>query len=391
MDIYLWFECLRCGGSKCKPDIYDNLHPDCNRSNGCTNTDEVTVTVDNTEPTVTTSSTVTDATTCGEIQISIAVESNGATGEWNNTGIGSFASTTDASTDFTSNTFNQDMTLTWTNTSGGCSGSTATITAKFNQPSPSGSMDTDSWVWGGLTNSTWSTGSNWYRWDGSKWVKQQVAYPDAGCKIYILPTSDVCVDSNPTNAAASIGDLNIQGGTFDFGSSNTTVTGNITNDGTINGGSGTVTIAASGDQTISGSGAVNFNNLTVNKSSGNLILSSATNVGSTLTMTKGNIVNSQPLVLGSSSASPGTLSHASGIVTGEMRRYFANATGSTFFPVGNSSVMRDVSVNFLSAPGTNQYLTVSYVSGAPTLYGGGSYEGLPLVTGDGQLIQNYDE
>ena len=195
-------------------------------------------------------------------------------------------------------------------------------------------------------------------------------YPDAGCKIYVLPTSDVCVDSNPTNAAASIGDLNIQGGTFDFGSSNTTVTGNITNDGTITGGSGTVTMAASGDQTISGTGAVNFNNLTVNKSSGNLILSSATNVGSTLTMTKGNIVNSQPLVLGSSSASPGTLSHSSGIVTGELRRYFANATGSTFFPIGTSSNMRDVTVNFTSFPGANQYLTVSYVAGAPTLQDG---------------------
>ena len=50
------------------------------------------------------------------------------------------------------------------------------------------------------------------------------------------------MDSNPNNAAASIGDLNIQGGTFDFGSSSTTVTGNITNDGTITGGSGTVTM-----------------------------------------------------------------------------------------------------------------------------------------------------
>ena len=34
-------------------------------SNGCTNTDEVTVTVDNTEPTVVGSSSVTDVTTCG--------------------------------------------------------------------------------------------------------------------------------------------------------------------------------------------------------------------------------------------------------------------------------------------------------------------------------------
>ena len=59
-------------------------------------------------------------------------------------------------------------------------------------------------------------------------------------RIYILPTSDVCVDSNPTNAAASIGDLNIQGGTFDFGSTSTSISGNITNDGTITGGSGTI-------------------------------------------------------------------------------------------------------------------------------------------------------
>ena len=100
---------------------------------------------------------------------------------------------------------------------------------------------------------------------------------------------------------------------------------------------------------------MNFNNLTVNKSSGNLILSSTTNVGST-NLTKGNIVNSQPLVLGSSSASPGTLSYSSGTVTGEFRRYFANQIGSTFFPIGTSSNMRDVTVNFTSAPGSNQYL-----------------------------------
>ena len=77
--------------------------------------------------------------------------------------IGVFDNSTDASTVFQSNTFNEDMTLTWTNTSGGCSGSTTTITARFNQPSATGSMDTDSWIWGGLTNSAWSNGSNWYK------------------------------------------------------------------------------------------------------------------------------------------------------------------------------------------------------------------------------------
>ena len=192
------------------------------------------------------------------------------------------------------------------------------------------------------------------------------------------------------NTASSIGDLNIQGGSFDLGSTNTSITGNITNDGTMQGGTGTVTLSGSADQTISGTGTINFNNLTVNKSSGSAIISTQTDIRNTLTMTKGNIVNSQPVVLGVNSSNPGTLSHASGIVTGELRRYFANATGSTFFPVGTSSNMRDVTINFTQPPGTDEYLTVSYVAGAPTLGGSdGAYSGLPLVTGDNQLIQNY--
>ena len=60
------------------------------------------------------------------------------------------------------------------------------------------------------------------------------------------------------------------------GATSTSISGNIVNDGTITGGSGTITMEGSIDQTISGTGAVNFNNLTVNKSSGNLILSSTT-------------------------------------------------------------------------------------------------------------------
>ncbi len=210
-------------------------------------------------------------------------------------------------------------------------------------------------------------------------------------RVYVLSTSDVCVSNNVTNAGTSLGDVNIQsGGSFDLGSTNTSITGNITNDGTMQGGTGTVTLSGSTDQTISGTGTINFNNLTVNKSSGSAIISTQTDIRNTLTMTKGNIVNSQPVVIGVNSSSPGTLSHASGIVTGELRRYFANATGSTFFPVGTSSNMRDVTINFIQPPGTDEYLTVSYLSGAPTLGGAeGAYSGLPLVTSDNQLIQNY--
>ena len=345
---------------------------------------------------------VTDySTTCGVQTYDIAIDDLTASGSWEVSPASAvlFNDPTSQSTTITidptqiPSQFNQNLTLTWNPTDGNCASDNCSI--RFSAPSPSGSMDTDSWVWGGLTNTTWSESTNWYKWSGVQWIKaggsSGLTTPDTGDKIYVLSTSDVCVSNNLTNAGTSLGDVNIQsGGSFDLGSTNTSITGNITNDGTMQGGTGTVTLSGSTDQTISGTGTINFNNLTVNKSSGSAIISTQTDIRNTLTMTKGNIVNSQPVVIGVNSSSPGTLSHASGIVTGELRRYFANATGSTFFPVGTSSNMRDVTINFIQPPGTDEYLTVSYLSGAPTLGGAeGAYSGLPLVTSDNQLIQNY--
>ena len=109
--------------------------------------------------------------------------------------------------------------------------------------------------------------------------KQEVMLLTPESKVYVLPTSDVCVSNDVTNAGTSFGDLNIQsGGSFDLGSTNTSITGNITNDGTMQGGTGTVTLSGSVDQTISGTGTINFNNLTVNKSSGSAIISTQTDI-----------------------------------------------------------------------------------------------------------------
>ena len=341
---------------------------------------------------VITSGDFTGSSTCGVSEYAVTLV-NSLSGSWTENIIGStFFDPTQGSQTFTSFPagFNNDIIMTWTENQGACSGKTNAVSIRFNQPVVSGSMDTDSWTWGGVSSTEWTNGTNWYKWDGSKWAVQSSSYPDAGSKIYVLPTTGVCVNNTLNNTASSIGDLNIQGGSFDLGSTNTSITGNITNDGTMQGGTGTVTLSGSADQTISGTGTINFNNLTVNKSSGSAIISTQTDIRNTLTMTKGNIVNSQPVVLGVNSSNPGTLSHASGIVTGKLRRYFANATGSTFFPVGTSSNLRDVTINFTQVPGTDEYLTVSYVAGAPTLGGSdGSYSGLPLVTGDNQLIQNY--
>tara|TARA_Y100001933_G_scaffold201729_1_gene203318 strand:- start:1298 stop:2470 length:1173 start_codon:yes stop_codon:yes gene_type:complete len=110
-------------------------------------------------------------------------------------------------------------------------------------------------------------------------------------------------------------------------------------------------------------------------------------------MTSGDIVNSQPITIGTSDDVTGDISYTSGVVTGQMRRFFSSGPGSKFFPVGISGTERGVTVNFASSgPGVDQYLTAEYKTGLPTLTGGdGAYSGLPFTTADGQLIQNYDD
>jgi hypothetical protein len=127
-------------------------------------------------------------------------------------------------------------------------------------------------------------------------------------------------------------------------------------------------------------------------------LNKPVNVTGTLTMTQGNIVTTPTnlLTVGTSSSAPGSLVHLAGTITGPLRRYFPTTPGSnTYFPVGNSSNSntRGATIAFTSTPGNDQYLTVEYKSG----YAGVTqtnptplYNGLPLTTGDGVLIQNFD-
>jgi hypothetical protein len=176
--------------------------------------------------------------------------------------------------------------------------------------------------------------------------------------------------------------------------SNVVSKGDIFNSGVING-AGSVSInATSGDQTISGT-AISVGNLTVNKDGGNLFVDAPLTVSGVLNLTKGNIINSQLITIGTGSANPGSINYdatTGGTITGALRRYFdASATPGSgyYFPVGNASHTRGATIDFTSSPGTDQYLTVQYQGGAA---GGATplYTGLPLTTGDGVLIQNYE-
>jgi hypothetical protein len=164
--------------------------------------------------------------------------------------------------------------------------------------------------------------------------------------------------------------------------------------------SGSVKLTGSSNQTIgvglnSGISSIAFANLIVEKTgNGNVTLNKPVNVTGTLTMTQGNIVTTPTnlLTVGTSSSAPGSLVHLGGRIMGPLRRYFANATGTNYyFPIGNSTRTRGVTVNMLQAPGADQYITAQYMPGTPQVNNATLYSGLPLTTADGQLIQNYDE
>jgi hypothetical protein len=297
---------------------------------------------------------------------------------------------------------NQNITFTWTENSGICSGASDQVVISFNQPVDDANevvsiagADTDTYLWGGVSDADWSTGSNWYKWNGILWIKQSSAPNSSEAKIYIQPSDDLCITATaPSAVSGAVNTIDVaNGASLDLSASVISISGNINNAGSISASTSTIEFNGTSDQTISGAGSTVFNNLTVNKSSSALFMNSPVTVSGTLTMTEGNINNgSNILTIGESSASPGAITHNSGSVTGKLRRYFADASSSSkSFPIGNASTTRDVTVSFGSTPGSNQFLTASYNAGYPQLSGADLYAGLPLTTADGQLIQNYDD
>jgi len=346
---------------------------------------------------------VDDETTCGIDDYAIEIDDLNDSGTWGvsptNAALINFPSA--PSTTITASPvnggFNQDLTLTWTPADGNCAADNVVI--KFNQPVETINQDTDTWIWGGQSNTSWTTGTNWYKWDGSKWAVQSSSSPDANSKVHILSNASagICVSTNTGVVSAGMSSLNVgDGASLDLGSQNINITEDIVNDGNIFAGTGTVNLVGTETQTISGSSSAvtDFSELVINNPN-HIAMEIPVTVKGALTMTTGNITNGfNVLTLGTSSANPGTLNHTSGIVIGKLRRYFANSatTGNAgYFPIGDASVLRGPTVSFTSSPGTSQYLTASYNLGVPMDGSATLWNGLPLITGDGEVIQNYSE
>jgi hypothetical protein len=132
---------------------------------------------------------------------------------------------------------------------------------------------------------------------------------------------------------------------------NLNVKGNWSHDGTFTKSTSTVTFNGTSTQTISGSQALDFNNLVVNKSTNNLSLSQNITFTGTLTLTSGLIVTNALSVQAGSVASISGASSSS-YVSGILKRIYS-ATGTKNFPIGKGGNYRPVDFNYTSLTGTS--------------------------------------
>jgi len=125
-------------------------------------------------------------------------------------------------------------------------------------------------------------------------------------KSYLLLLLILLLTVSVVQANLSIG----SGTTFSLGSATLSLSGDWTNAGAFTAGSGTVIFnGAGGNQTITNASGETFNNVTVNKSVGDVLLANNITVNGTLTLTGGDVdLNGQVLTLGSS----GSLSETAG-------------------------------------------------------------------------------
>ena len=237
--------------------------------------------------------------------------------------------------------------------------------------------------------------SNWYSYNGTSLVPA-AALPGSTANT-IIPANTGCILTQPTlsSGAIIINSLILETGSqlTQSGGSLLLYTNFVKNGSLISTG-GLMNFYGPTSATISGSGAVQFAKMRVNKLAGaTLTLQIPVSVADSLTMVLGNIytTTNNLLTLGLNSASPGKLVYTNGTIVGPFKRFFANAAISGLagrFPVGTATYNRYAEFSFSSSPGIDQALTVNYASGAPVSGGNVLYNGLPHWA-SGSLMQNY--
>ena len=280
-------------------------------------------------------------------------------------------------------------------TNGACVAPSNTITLSPASVNVLTALTANSYVWNGQSSNNWGTLSNWYSYNGTSLVPA-AALPGSTANT-IIPANTGCILTQPTlsSGAIIINSLILETGSqlTQSGGSLLLYTNFVKNGSLISTG-GLMNFYGPTSATISGSGAVQFAKMRVNKLAGaTLTLQIPVSVSDSLYMIAGNIytTTNNLLTLGLNSATPGKLAYTNGTIVGPFKRFFANTAISGLagrFPVGTATYNRYAEFSFSSSPGIDQALTVNYASGAPVSGGNVLYNGLPHWA-SGSLMQNY--
>lgn len=238
------------------------------------------------------------------------------------------------------------------------------VDVTVNNPSPSTTLSSGDYVWRGVNSTDWSSAGNWVSYSNNSYSVPANAP---------LSTSNVVIPVNTTNCnvphsvntgtlAVNCNNINIESGaTLTMGSGTINVTGNFTNNGTFNCGTGTVVFNGTAAQSInSGNASIVFNNLTINKNTGDLTLNKTTEINSTLTFTKGLINSSTSNLLVFNNNASATSAGANSYAAGPVRKVGNQAFT---FPVGKSGKYAPIGI---SAPSvTTDHFTAEYFADDP--------------------------
>jgi hypothetical protein len=302
-------------------------------------------------------------------------------------------------------------------TSGVCPGvNSNVVTITVDQPITNISINNNTigngdYLFTGKTSRSVNNINNWYILNNGSYssLSSENDLPQADDEVFIISSTEAQKCVSATNKACVpdgnsflvenifVGD----GAEFEcLGTGQLNFSGDFINRGTFSAANSTINLSGTGNQSIIGLNPITFNNFSVNKNSGNVILNAPVIVNGTLNMTKGDIISDATnlLTIGTSSSSPGSIVYdvnTGGKIIGPLRRYFdaaATPGDGYYFPVGKNANAntRGVTIDFNGSPGDNQFLTIEYKSG----YAGGATplsSGLPLTTNDGVLIQNLDD
>lgn len=196
---------------------------------------------------------------------------------------------------------------------------------------------------------------NWN--SAGSWVCYGVAgnlYPDDATKdAYILSGHTITVDS-----AAIAGNVTVEG-TLNGGSANLDINGNLTNNGTFTANTGTVTFSGVSAQSIGGSGALTFNNLSISNATN---LNKDITVNGTLTLTAADLnAGSNTLNLVTAATVLGTATVAgTGDVIGNVTR-----TGSFSTTPNYQFNSQYTLINFSSITTAPSSITINLAKTAP--------------------------